>query len=180
MTKKIFWTNPYLAELETTVKTVNGKQITVHETIFYAFCGGQESDSGTIGGYKVDKAEKENKEIFYTLENDHSLKSGDPVKIVIAWNRRYKLMRLHFAAELVLELASKQFPDLIKIGAHIAQEKARIDFQWEKNITPFIIQLQQDAQSIIDSNQEIICGFSDEINEIRYWKINGFSQVPCG
>ncbi len=180
MTKKIFWTNPYLAELETTVKTVNGKQITVNETIFYAFSGGQESDSGTIGGYKVDKAEKENKEIFYTLENDHSLKSGDPVKIVIAWNRRYKLMRLHFAAELVLELASKQFPDLIKIGAHIAQEKARIDFQWEKNITPFIIQLQQDAQSIIDSNQEIICGFSDEINEIRYWKINGFSQVPCG
>ena len=48
MTKKIFWQDPYLTELETAVQTVKGNQITVKETIFYAFSGGQESDHGTI------------------------------------------------------------------------------------------------------------------------------------
>lgn len=68
MAKKIFWQNPYLTELQTTVQTVNGNQITVKETIFYAFSGGQESDYGTIGGRKVLEARKDGKEIYYTLE----------------------------------------------------------------------------------------------------------------
>jgi len=67
MTIKVFWDNPYLTELTTTVKTVDGNRITVSETIFYAFSGGQESDAGTIGGYEVLKAEKDGAEIYYTL-----------------------------------------------------------------------------------------------------------------
>lgn len=63
MTKKIFWQNPYLSELETIVSTVNGNQITVKETIFYAFSGGQESDFGTIGNHRVLEAKKHSQEI---------------------------------------------------------------------------------------------------------------------
>ena len=180
MTKKLFWQNPYLTELVTSIQTVNGNQISVKETIFYAFSGGQESDYGTIGGHKVLEAKKEGKEIFYTLDESHDLKIGDTVKIMINWERRYKLMRLHFAAEVVLELVCRQFPDIVKVGAHIAQDKSRIDFEWSQNISHFIASLQQEAQGIIDSNQEIISAFSDESNERRYWKINEFSQVPCG
>jgi len=180
MTKKIFWVDPYLTELDTIVQTVNGNQITVSETIFYAFSGGQESDYGTIGGHKVLEARKDGKEIFYILADNHTLKPGDIIKMIIDWNRRYKLMRLHFAAEVVLELVCDRFPDVIKVGAHIAQDKSRIDFEWSQNISPFITSLQQEAQNIIDSNQEIISAFSDEDNERRYWKINEFSQVPCG
>lgn len=180
MTTKIFWQDPYLTELDTFIKSVNGPKITVSETIFYAFSGGQESDTGTIGGYPVLKAEKHNKEIFYTLDEHHDLKIGDKVKMAIDWDRRYQLMRLHFAAEVVLELICQHFPDVIKVGAHIAQDKSRIDFQWNQNITPHISMLQQEAQHIIDSNQDIISAFSDEQNERRYWKINEFSQVPCG
>ncbi len=180
MTIKIFWENPYLTELETTVKTVERNRITLAETIFYAFSGGQESDTGTIGGYSVLKAEKAGKEIFYTLEDTHHLKAGDPVKISINWERRYQLMRLHFAAEIVLELVCQRFPEVVKIGAHIAQDKARIDFEWDQNISPFLPELQNIAQRIIDRNQDITSAFSDPKNEIRYWKIEEFSQVPCG
>jgi len=105
---------------------------------------------------------------------------GDTVKIIIDWQRRYQLMRLHFAAEVVLELVCQRFPDVMKVGAHIAQEKARIDFEWNQNISPFILSLQEEVQNIINSDQEIISAFSDEFNERRYWKINEFSQVPCG
>lgn len=180
MTTKVFWQNSYLTELDTTVKTVSGNKITLKETIFYAFSGGQESDDGTICGHKVLEAKKDGKEIFYTLDESHGLNVGDPVKIMIDWDRRYKLMRLHFAAEVVLELVCQKFSGVVKVGAHIAQDKSRIDFEWDENISPFLPDLQQAAQNIIDSNQEIISAFSDESNERRCWKINEFSQVPCG
>jgi len=180
MTKKIFWDNPYQTELQTTVQSVDGNRITVKETIFYAFSGGQESDRGTIAGFPVLEAKKEDKEIVYTLPEGHGLQVGDTVNMTIDWERRYKLMRLHFAAEVVLELVCQRFPDVVKVGAHIAEEKSRIDFEWDQNITPFIDSLQQAAQAIIDSNQDIISAFSDEKEERRFWKINEFSQVPCG
>lgn len=180
MTKKTFWENPYLSELDTRVQTVNGCQITVTETIFYAFSGGQESDQGTIGGYKVIEAKKDGKQIVYTLPDDHNLTVGDTVKMVIDWERRYSLMRLHFAAEIVLILAYQKFPDITKAGAHIAQDKSRIDFECAQNISPFISSLQKEAQLIIDSDHVIISTFSDADNEVRCWKIKEFSEAFCG
>lgn len=43
MTKKVFWADPYKTELSTTVTSVSGSDITLSETIFFAFSGGQES-----------------------------------------------------------------------------------------------------------------------------------------
>lgn len=180
MTVKIFWGNPYLTELTTTIKTVYGNQITLSETIFYAFSGGQESDRGTIGGYGVLKAEKDGLDIYYTLPEDHTLKTNDIVKVIIDWNRRYKLMRLHFAAEIVLELVYKKFPEIQKVGAHIGENKARIDFRCNENISKVLNELQNAAQLIVDANQPIVSSFSDEANERRYWKIKEFSSIPCG
>lgn len=180
MTKKIFWEDPYLTELNTTVQTVCANQVTLKETIIYAFSGGQESDSGIIAGYPVLKAQKVEKEIFYTLPDNHPLKPGDKVNIVIDWDRRYKLMRLHFAAEIVLELVCQKFPEIVRIGAHIAQDKARIDFKWNQNMSSSLEELEQKAQEIVDSNQTVISDFSDKLTERRYWKIKELSQVPCG
>ncbi|KTC65697.1 alanyl-tRNA synthetase (plasmid) [Legionella adelaidensis] len=180
MTKKVFWDNPYLTELNTVVDTLENDEITLRETIFYAFSGGQESDCGTIEDYPVLEARKEGKQIYYKLPSDHKLKAGDHVLVLIDWRRRYQLMRLHFAAELVLELVCRRFSDVVKVGAHIAEDKARIDFQWYEKISPFINSLQEEAQHIIDIDEEIISAFSDEKNERRYWKINEFAQVPCG
>ncbi len=180
MTKKIFWEDPYLTQFETHIANMRENDITVEQTIFYAFSGGQESDHGTIGNHRVLQARKEDKEIVYTLENDHGLKSGDQVGMKIDWERRYKLMRLHFAAEIVLELVYQNLDAIEKIGAHIAQDKARIDFKWDKNISPLFPVIKQGALRLIEANQEIISAFSDEEKEERYWEIRGFSRVPCG
>jgi Ser-tRNA(Ala) deacylase AlaX len=180
MTRKIFWEDPYLTDLDTPITSVNGNEVTVEQTIFFAMSGGQESDRGTIAGKAVHKARKEGKEMIYTLENDHGLKTGDAVRITIDWDRRYKLMRLHFAAELVLELFYQKLESIQKIGAHIAEDKARIDFVWEENISCVLPDICQDALKLIESNMEITSAFSDEDAEKRYWKVNGFARVPCG
>jgi len=180
MTHKLFWQNPYLTQLETHVTGVQGSDITVDQTIFYAFSGGQESDEGTIGDYRVLQARKDGKEIIYTLENGHLLKPGDPVTMRIDWTRRYRLMRLHFAAEIVLELAYRSLPAIQKIGAHIAPDKARIDFAWPERIAGMLPSLQEQALAIIAANHNIISSFSDQAQEQRYWEIAGFARVPCG
>jgi Ser-tRNA(Ala) deacylase AlaX len=180
MTRKVFWEDPYLTELETTVTGVKGNEITVEQTIFYALSGGQESDRGTIGDFNVVTARKDSREIVYTLEDGHNLNCGDRARMKIDWKRRYKLMRLHFAAELVLELIYKHLGAIEKTGAHIAQHKARIEFEWGDNLSKILPAIQTEALEIIQANREIISDFSDRATERRYWKIEELAQVPCG
>jgi len=180
MTQKVFWQDPYLTQLETSITSVEGDNITVERTIFYAFSGGQESDTGMIGGQPVYEARKDGQQIVYTLQPNHALKVGDQVMMYIDWERRYKLMRLHFAAELVLELVYQALGTITKIGAHIAEDKSRIDFAWEENIATLFPVILEKAHSLIHANHPIVSAFSDEANERRYWEIAGFAKVPCG
>ena len=180
MTKKCFWENPYLTNHETIVDKVDGANITLQSTIFFAFSGGQESDHGTIAGLPVLQARKDGTDIIYTLPDNHGLKAGQSVNIEIDWIRRYQLMRLHFAAELVLALVYKLLPGIEKIGAHIAQNKARIDFAWPESISASLPKIAEEANRMIKADLEIKSAFEDEQNEQRYWEIEGFSRVPCG
>nr|NJM02420.1 alanyl-tRNA editing protein [Desulfobacula sp.] len=180
MVKKLFWEDPYAHALDTVVDAVEGHLVFLRETIFYALSGGQESDSGTIGGYPVLEAKKTGLDIAYTLPEGHGLRPGDPVRIKIDGDRRYRLMRLHFAAELILELAYRHLNPIEKIGAHISSEKARIDFFWPEPISSHFPGLTAKANDIISQNLPIISAFSDEALEKRYWEIPGFARVSCG
>lgn len=180
VTDKVFWTEPYRTALETRVDAVQGADVTLEQTIFYAFSGGQESDRGTIGGLTVRQARKESQVIFYTLDEDHPLRPGDAVTVAIDWDRRYRLMRLHLAAEIVLELTGRALARITRTGAHIAADKARIDFAWPENIAAYLPQIQAQTQALISTDHEIVSAFSDGDGERRYWRIEGFAQVPCG
>lgn len=180
MTIKTFWQDPYLTQLDTRIVTVARDEVTVERTIFYAESGGQESDRGTIGGRRVMLAEKRGRDIVYGMEPGHGLQPGDQVRMVIDWPRRYRLMRLHFAAEIVLELAYRRLDGVAKTGAHIAEDKARIDFAWGQTVAPLLPALQAEAQRIVDADEPIVSAFSDRAAEQRYWEIAAFSRVPCG
>lgn len=176
---KIFWENPYLTELEVNVTSIDGDCVTVDKTIAFAFTGGQESDFGTIGGYTIVRAEKQGKQIIYQLDRP-VLSVGDCIVMHIDWSRRCKLMRLHFAAELVLELMNQNFANPEKIGAHISEEKARVDFYWPGNISQTFPLLESEIYRIVSSDLPIKSAFNDVENEIRYWEIENFSKVLCG
>ena len=180
MSSKVFWTDPYQSALSTRVASVAGADITLDATIFFAFSGGQESDYGSIAARPVLSAQKRGLEIVYTLADGHGLVVGQAVQVEIDWQRRYRLMRLHFAAELVLELFYKALPGVNKLGAHIAQDKARIDFAWHESLSSLLAQIESQANAIIAADLEIQTGFDEVANERRYWAIDGFSRVPCG
>ena len=180
MTVKLFWTKPYRTICEANVVSEEGADIVLDQTVFYAESGGQESDHGMIGGYTVLKAEKRGEDIVYTLPDDHGLSEGDVVHVEIDWPRRYRLMRLHFAAELVLELVCKAVPGIEKIGAHIAEDKARMDFLRGENISTLFPVVEAEVLRIVTANRPITSAFSDEAAGRRFWAIDGLAQVPCG
>jgi Ser-tRNA(Ala) deacylase AlaX len=180
MTIKCFWQDPYLTQIDTHITSVNGRDVAVAETIFYSFAGGQERDTGTIGTYPVLDARKDELEIIYILPAGHSLNVGDAVTMAIDWERRYTLMLLHFAAEIILELAYQNLTGIEKIGAHIAEHQSRIDFIWHENIAQSFPLLMEKATELIAANHPIVSAFSDEVNERRYWEIAGFARVECG
>ncbi|MGA7985010.1 MAG: alanyl-tRNA editing protein [Burkholderiales bacterium] len=180
MTHKVFWDDPYLSALDTTVDSVVDADVALRATVFYALSGGQESDAGTIAGIPVLEARNVGRAIVYRLPAGHGLRPGDPVRVEIDWQRRYRLMRLHFAAELVLELACRELRTAEKIGAHIAPDKARIDFAWPENLAPRLPRLAAAAQAIVDADLPIVSAFSDRAGERRYWELAGFARVPCG
>ena len=180
VTRKLFWLDPYRTELDTRVARVEGDAVTVEETILFAFSGGQESDRGAIAGRPVLGAEWRGREIVYRLAPGHGLKPGDPATIRLDWPRRLRLMRLHFAAELVLEVVNQRLARPEKIGAHIGEDKARIDFLWEGSIAPHLPAMADEVRALVAADLPIESAFSDEANERRFWRIAGFAEVACG
>jgi Ser-tRNA(Ala) deacylase AlaX len=180
MLRKVFWEDPYRTHLDTEVTKVASADVALAATIIYAFSGGQESDAGTIGGLGVLAARKDGADILYTLPAGHGLKPGDRVATAIDWDRRYRLMRLHFAAEIVLEIVYRDLGPIDKIGAHIAADKARIDFARAQPVTPELAALAARANAVIAADLPITSAFSDESAGRRYWQIPGFDPVPCG
>ncbi len=176
---KVFWDNPYQQTLNTTVVTVNGNELLFDETIAYSFNGGQESDKAWVNDLAVVSSRMEGNLIYYTLPEGYGLKQGDTVVMTIDWPRRLRLMRLHFAAELVLEIVTRKWK-LEKVGAHIAEHKSRIDFKSDTSVAPLLEEILAEYNKIISSNLPIHKDYSDEATQRRYWKIDGFAQVPCG
>jgi Ser-tRNA(Ala) deacylase AlaX len=177
--KKIFWDNPYQSHLNTEVEQVNGNEVLFKETIAYSFAGGQESDKATVNGIPILNSRMQDNLIYYILPEGHGLSKGDLVTMEIDWPRRLKLMRLHFAAELILEIVTQNFK-FEKVGAHISESKSRIDFKSEENISSKFDFILNEYNKIISANLPILKDYSNIQAQRRFWKIDGFAQVPCG
>lgn len=135
MTKALFLVDSYLKESDATAVSVkDGKYVILDQTIFYAKGGGQPYDTGKIikgnGVYNVIYVGKFSGEISH--EVDHvGLQPGDKVRLVLNWERRYKLMRSHTAAHVLAALLNQGTGALIT-GNQLEENHVRFDFSIEK------------------------------------------------
>jgi Ser-tRNA(Ala) deacylase AlaX len=194
--KKIFWINPYQRTLKTVVSSIVGRELLFKETIAYSFSGGQESDRATVNGLPIVESRMEGNNIFYLLPEEHGLSENQEVIMEIDWERRNRLMRLHFACELILVIVNRLFGNkkpeeelepeeidnigIVKTGAHMSEEKARVDFRLEENISTRFPAILSEYNRIITADLPIVTGFTDEETQRRFWRIPGFATVPCG
>ncbi|MCK4319026.1 alanyl-tRNA editing protein [Candidatus Micrarchaeota archaeon] len=179
MVEKLFREKPYLEETEAKVTSVNGNRITLDKTIFFAFTGGQASDSGIIGGIPVAEAKAQEKEIFYTLEKEQDFKEGDIVKIKIDAEKRSRIRRLHSAAHIVYMIFTDKTGIKKLIGSNVDEKKSRVDYEYPESISPMLIEIEEKVNEFLARGYEIKTYPSKENPDRWVWECNGV-KMPCG
>jgi Ser-tRNA(Ala) deacylase AlaX len=180
MVQKIFWEDPYQTQTAALVTGVQGNVVTLDKTVAFAYPGGQVFDTGTIGAYPILDAKYDGREIYYTVPAGHTLKTSDPVPVTIIWDRRYAIMKLHFAAELLLAVLFNKYGMQKMTRADILEDRAILEFLWDGDISETFSFLEGELEKLIAADHNIISGYIDREQEKRYWEISGFAKVPCG
>ncbi|MFH1275799.1 MAG: phenylalanine--tRNA ligase subunit beta [Candidatus Woesearchaeota archaeon] len=178
-TERLFYQDPYMKEAEAKVEEINGKEIILNKTLFFAFSGGQASDSGEINGIKIIDVKKENHKIVHLLEKEPDFKIGDTVKLKLDWERRYRLMKLHSAAHLIYYPFVETLGKPKIIGSNINEDKSRIDFIYDSPISEKIPLIEKEANRVIAEGLNIITEPDEKNPEKRWWKCKDW-KMPCG
>ncbi|MDI3473739.1 MAG: hypothetical protein PWR30_62 [Candidatus Woesearchaeota archaeon] len=181
-TEKLFIENPYLKEADAEVIRIEGNNVWLDKTIFYAFSGGQASDSGSINNIALTDVQKDGESIVHILSGAPDFKEGDIVHLKLDWDKRYSLMKLHSAAHIVYFLFKEKTGITELIGSNISVDKARLDYSYSQSIKPFLEDIERKANSLIQEGIEIRM-YPDEKNpKKRWWQLDSLEEwkMPCG
>ncbi len=179
MTKKLFWEDPYMKECEAKAVSVNGDEVKLDQTNFYAFSGGQQGDSGTINGINVLEARKEGDDIVYKLEKTPDFKEGDTVKVSIDWDKRYKIMKLHSAAHIAWFFFGKKTGLMKIIGSNVTVDKSRVDYDYAESISPILPEIEEQSNKFIAEGHEVKAYDDPDKEGRRIWEASEFKTF-CG
>jgi Ser-tRNA(Ala) deacylase AlaX len=177
--EKLFWHDPYLSECRAKVESINGNEVQLDRTVFFAFSGGQQSDSGTIGGIPVQEARKEGNNISYILESPPTFAPGDEVEVKIDAEKRKRIMRLHSAAHIVWYIFEKKTGVKKLIGSNVTSEKSRIDYEFPESLASILPEVESEVNELIEKGMEIKTYPDPENPERRWWEM-GEWKCPCG
>ncbi|MBN2477708.1 alanyl-tRNA editing protein [Candidatus Micrarchaeota archaeon] len=177
--KKLFWENPYLREYVSKIAKKDGNRIVPEQTVFFAFSGGQASDSGTIGGIPVKEAVNKNGKIEYLLEKEPEFDEGNEVKIKIDWEKRFRIMRLHSAAHVVYFLFKEKTGIEKLIGSNVDEQKSRIDYEYPESVKGVLPELEEKANAVFSQDNEIKTYPDAENPEKRLWECMAWKSF-CG
>ena len=120
---------PAVREFEATVERVDGREVVLDETFFYAESGGQPADRGTIDGIVVDDVTERDGRVIHVLGADPgpSLAAGETVSGIIDDAFRTYCARAHTASHVLYGAARRTCADLGYAGFDISSEKVRVD-----------------------------------------------------
>ncbi len=218
-TEELFRVDARLSECEAHVLRIARDEaggvsgIVLDRTVFYPLGGGQAGDSGVLvleGGRQIaiaDTRKAKDAEGRPTAQILHlpapgqeavlaALEAGQPVRAVIDWQRRHKLMRFHTATHLLCHLV----PHPVN-GCSITRDYARLDFHMTEPLDkqaltaglarlvaeahPLIVGAVSDAE--LDANPGLVKSMSVQpprgSGTVRTIRIGGDEQIdlqPCG
>jgi misacylated tRNA(Ala) deacylase len=159
MTQFLFRDDSYLQQTSASVVAVNGDGgIVLDRTIFYATSGGQPGDSGslvradgTIIPITVAVHAEGDKTAIAHLPGEGAVtpEVGEMLTLRIAWDKRYKLMRMHTA----LHLLSVVMPFAVT-GGSIGEDKGRLDFNMPE-APENLAELEAQLNAMVDEAHEV-------------------------
>jgi misacylated tRNA(Ala) deacylase len=135
-TIKLFEADAYLTEAESRIVSASDEGIRLDQTLFYAESGGQPGDCGLLmpdGGEAMEITGANYAPGRITIVHTpksalQPLSEGQPVKMKIDWERRFRHMQMHTCLHILCSLI-----DAPVTGCAIHADHARIDFDLEEN-----------------------------------------------
>jgi misacylated tRNA(Ala) deacylase len=133
VTELLYLTDSYLKEFEARVVAAKGNRVALDRTAFYPGGGGQPADQGRLlwddGEAQVVKVKKQGDMVWHRLDVEPPL-VGTPVRGVLDWEHRYKLMRTHTALHILCGVIWRDYGALVT-GGNMKPLAARMDFELE-------------------------------------------------
>jgi alanyl-tRNA synthetase len=134
MTQSLAPAEPDVREFETTVTAVDGRDVVLDSTYFYAESGGQPADRGTLAGTAVSDVQHRDGDVVHTLDSAPDLAAGDTVVGVVDDTFRTYCMRAHTASHALYGAGREYLDDLGYGGFNIDEEKVRVDFETSTDV----------------------------------------------
>ncbi|MEM4516446.1 MAG: alanyl-tRNA editing protein AlaXM [Desulfurococcaceae archaeon] len=159
-TKLVYQYDSYLREHETILLRSLGNILFFDSTIFHPRSGGVDHDKGFIlvDNEKIEVLEvyidKDTGEVAHKVGKPISIQPGTRVKMILDWDRRYKLMRLHTAAHILSAVMYNEYGALIS-GGNITPEYAYDDYTIEKFDKDIFLKAIEKANEIIKMDLEV-------------------------
>jgi len=179
-TAKLYQENPYLREFDATVLSIDGNEVVLDRTAFYPEGGGQEGDTGVIGGVRVTDTRIRDELIVHVLATSPGFGVGDSVECRIDWERRYRIMRLHSASHLMEHFLRGRLGELERLGSHVDEEKDRSDYAYEGRLPADELgRVEEETNRFIAEEHEIRIQLDPERPGTRIWSCGGI-ETPCG
>ena len=182
MTERLFMIDPYIKEFDATVLKVNGNQILLDKTAFYAESGGQVGDTGFLNQTRViDTRYDEKKEnILHIIDGIQDFKEGDKVIGKIDWDRRYRIMKNHAASHIMEYFLYQKFGTLNLVGTSVNEKHDSSTYQYYEAFGhEKLIEIEKLSNEFISKEYEIDRWEDPDRPGWWYWKA-GIIKMPCG
>ncbi|MEM4528406.1 MAG: alanyl-tRNA editing protein AlaXM [Desulfurococcaceae archaeon] len=160
MTELVYQRDSYLREIEACIRYVKNDTVFLDKTIFHPRSGGVDHDKGYLifNGKSVEVAEvfydKETGDVAHRVSSTNGLSENLVVKLILDWERRYKLMRLHTAAHILSGVMYSNYGALIT-GGNISPDQAYDDYNLEKFDKEIFINAIEKANEIVKRDLEV-------------------------
>lgn len=119
---------PYLTSFDATVRSVDGRDVILDHTYFYAEGGGQPADCGTLAQLDVIDVQTRDGMTVHTLAEDPGIEAGETVRGEVDEQFRTYSMRAHTASHVVYGVGRTLFDDHGYGGFDIGEDSVRLDF----------------------------------------------------
>jgi len=132
-TKHLYQYDSYQKTFKAKVLACNGRELILDQTIFHPQTGGVANDTGKIRimglEYEVQdvKLDHTTADIIHVLNIEPKVEIGIEVEGEINWERRYRLMRLHTAAHILVAVMYNHYNALVT-GGQVDEDEAKMDF----------------------------------------------------
>ncbi len=160
MAELIYQRDSYLREHDAHIVKIIDDRVYLDKTIFHPRSGGVDHDTGYIVAgdkrFKVVRVffDRELGDVAHYVEDPAGLDEGMSVRLMLNWDRRYRLMRLHTAAHILAAVMYKNHKALIT-GGNISPDKAYDDYSLETMDKGLFQRVVEEANEIVEKGIEV-------------------------